>query len=112
MENIDFYTWKVIYPNGQIYYRNGIKLKDLIAPFRFELTALESNLKNFSVDIKKQQELIYFRRVTGHLISNGNNIIDKIIYCLGYKSGNFTKVTWMDPITKEERIQVGENITL
>ena len=113
MKNKLFYNWRVIYPNGEIYYRKGIKLKDLKVPFRFELIPLVDNLKKFYIDIKKGEQLVYFRRVKGHFntVSNVDNL-DWIRYCIGKKINDYTSVLWIDAETGKLRVQNGKNIVL
>lgn len=114
MKNKLFYNWRVIYPSGEKYYRKEIKLKDLITPFRFELIPLVNNLKQFNVDIKNGEKLVYFRRVKGHFGINNNtdDSIDYINYCIGKKVGNHTSVTWISAETGKIWTQSGENIKL
>lgn len=113
MKNKDFYSWKVIYPDGRIYDNKSIKLKDLKSPFRFEMTPLENHLQKFAINVKIDQELIYFRRVFGKInMCTEENIIKDIWYCLGYKKDNFKSVLWINPITQKQKIQLGNNIEL
>ena len=112
MTDKQFYNWRVIYPNGEIYYNKGIKLKDLKAPFRFELLPLMSHLQKYFIDIKREEKLIYFRRVKGHFTIGFGDQIDWIRYCIGKKVGDYTAVLWIDAGTGTLKMQNGENIKL
>lgn len=112
MTNRCFYTWRVICQHDEIYYQNGIKLKNLKAPFRFELIPSVSHLKRFYIDIKKEEELIYFRRVKCHMTFGVENKIDWIRYCIGKKIDSYTSVLWIDAETGELQKQQGKDIIL
>ncbi|MFX0084299.1 MAG: hypothetical protein ACFFAU_01395 [Candidatus Hodarchaeota archaeon] len=113
MLNKDYYTWRVIYKDGQIYSRGYIKILNLKPPFKFELIPLEKGLEKRSIDIAENQQLVYFKRVFGKLfVSSGKNEVVKILYCLGYKENDYTSVIWINPKTNKTKIQIGHKIKL
>lgn len=104
----DYFRWMVKTKDGKIYFTDGIKLKDLTPPYTFSL--LDGYKIISEVDIKKDEERTYFRRVFNKNTNPSPTHVLKIIYCVGKKKGDTYYCDIINPITKEVVKYIGKNL--
>jgi len=87
------YRWEAFFKDGTV--KSGGKLNGDIVEFK--LISIVDYLKNIIIKLDSTKELIYFKRV----FCSFSNMIDNIIYHVGYKQGSIEKVICVNSITGE-----------
>jgi len=104
----DYFRWMIKSSDNKIYFIDGIKLKDLVAPYTMSL--LDGYKVISEVEIKKNEERIYFRRVFNKNTNSSPTHVLKILYCIGKKIDNIYYCDIIHPITKEIIKYIGKNL--